>query len=108
MTWHLPSKRTPLHDLVLSQVRGLGFHSISAAAARSLILDEAQTKWATTVLVTGEFLDSSLRIFSSIEANNTSASRSAVWLVLNLGLLDLSDGGEELDKILVACGPGKL
>jgi hypothetical protein len=89
--WHLPSKREPLHDLILGQAGGLGFHSISTTA-RSLILDEAQTKRATTVLVTRELLDSGLRIFGS-----------AVWLILDFGLLNLSDGSEEFDQILVAC-----
>jgi hypothetical protein len=100
--WHLPSKREPLHDLILGQAGGLGFHSISTTA-RSLILDEAQTKRATTVLVTRELLDSGLRIFGSVEADNASASGSAVWLILDFGLLNLSDGSEEFDQILVAC-----
>jgi len=90
-------EENPLHDLVLSQVRGLGFHSISATAAWSLILDEAQTKRATTVLITRKLLDGGLCIFGRIEANNAGASRSAVWLILDFGLLNLSDSGEELD-----------
>jgi hypothetical protein len=73
-----------------------------------LIFDEAQTKWSTTILVTRELLDRSLRIFSSVEANNASASRSTVRLVLYFGLLNFSNGGEELNKILIARGPRKL
>ncbi len=99
--------REALHDLILRQACGLGLHSISATAW-SLIFDEAQTKRATTVLVTRELFDSSLRVLSSVEANNASASGSAIGLVLDFGLLDLSDGGEELDQVLVACGPRKL
>ena len=101
------SARNALHDLILGQARSLGLHSISTTAG-CLILDEAQAKWAATILVTGEFFDGSLCVFCSVEANNTSAPGSAVRLVLNFGLLDLSDGGEELDQILVACGPRKL
>jgi hypothetical protein len=88
--------RNPLHDLILGQAGCLGFHSISAAAW-SLILDEAQTKRATTVLITRKLLDGGLCIFGRIEANNAGASRPAVWLILDFGLLNLSDSGEELD-----------
>ena len=99
-----------LHDLILGKAAGwLGLHG-HCIVVRSwgLILDEAEAEWSSTVLVTGELGDGSLSIPNSVEANDTGSARTSVWLVLNLGLLDLSDGGEELDEILVAGGPWKL
>lgn len=102
--------KAALHDLVLGEAAGwLGFHG-HGIVVRSwgLVLDEAETEWASTVLVTGELGDGSLGVLNSVEANDTGSAGTSVWLVLNLGLLDLSDGGEELDEILVAGGPWKL
>lgn len=98
--------RTTLHDLVLRQAGGVGVHNVSAS--RSLVLDKAQAKRAATVLVTGELGDGSVCVVNSVEANNTSAARASVWLVLNLGLLNLADCGEELNKILIAGRPRQL
>jgi hypothetical protein len=92
---------TPLHNLILRQTCGLGFHSVTGATW-SLIFDEAQTKRATTILVAGELLNSSLSVLSGVESNYTGAARSTIWLVLNLSLFDLPDGCEELDQILIA------
>ena len=99
-----------LHDLILSEAAdwlGLQRHSI-VVRSWGLVLNEAEAEWATTVLVTRELGDGSLGVLDTIEANDTGSAGTSVWLVLNLGLLDLSDGGEELDKILVAGGPWKL
>ena len=52
--------------------------------------------------------DSSAGIFYAAELDNTGSARAAVGLVLNLGTLDLANGGEELDQILVAGRPGQL
>jgi hypothetical protein len=88
--------------LILCQIGRLGFHGITTTTW-GLVLDKSQTKWSTTILITGEFLDSGFGVLSRVEANNTSSTGSSIWFVLDFGLLDLSDGGEELDKILVAC-----
>lgn len=98
--------RTALHDLVLRQAGSVGVHNVSASG--SLVLDKAQAKRAATVLVTGELGDGSVCVVNSVEANNTSAARASVWLVLNLGLLNLADCGEELNKILIAGRPRQL
>ena len=95
-----------LHDLILSQASCLGLHRITAA--RSLILDEGQAKRTTPVLVSRELLNGSIGVLGSIESNNTSSAGSAIWLVLDLGLLDLANGGEELNEIFVAGRPRKL
>jgi len=92
---------TPLHNLILRQTCGLSFHSVTATT-RSLIFDEAQTQWATAILVARELLDGSLSVLSGVESNHTSSTRSTIWLILNLSLFDLSDGDEKLDEILIA------
>jgi hypothetical protein len=91
----------------LGQTCSLGLHCITTAA-RSLILNEAQAKGTAAILVTRELLDGGLCILDGIETNNTGSTRSTIRLVLNFGLLDLSDGREEFNKILIACGPWKL
>jgi hypothetical protein len=59
-------------------------------------------------LVSREFLNGSIGVFGSIEPDNTSAARSSIWLILDLGLFDLSNGGEEFDEIFIAGRPWKL
>lgn len=95
-----------LHDLVLSQAGSLRLHGVSTA--RSLVFNKAQAERASAVLVAGEFLDSSVGIFSSVESNNTSSARSTIGLILDFGLFNLSNGGEKLNKILIAGRPWKL
>lgn len=115
---HQP-KSDHLHDLSLGKVTcWLGIHLLAAShgAAHSvvvgdswgLVLYEAQAKRATTVLVAGELRDGGLGVLDGVELDNSSATGTSVWFVLNLGLLNLADGGEELNEILVACGPWKL
>ena len=100
------AKRKLLHDLILGQACGFGLHGIHAT--RSLVLDEGQSKRATAILVPRELLDRSIGALSSVKSNDPGSSRAAVWLILNFGLLNLSDCGEELDKIFVASRPWKL
>lgn len=96
-------ERVLLHDLILRQTGSLSLHGIAAAAAAgSLVFDEAQTERTTTVLVTGELLNGSVGILGRIESDHTSSTGTTVWLVLNLGLLNLANCGEQLDKIFVA------
>lgn len=52
--------------------------------------------------------DRGLRSLGAIEFDNTSATRTAVGLVLDLGTLDLADSGEEVNQILIAGRPRKL
>lgn len=98
--------RTSLHDLVLRQAGGVGVHNVSASGG--LVLDKAQAKRTATVLVSRELGDGSVCVVDSVEADNTSAARTSVWLVLNLGLLNLADCGKELDEILIAGRPRQL
>jgi hypothetical protein len=94
-----------LHNLILCQACGLGFHRI---VARSLVFDEGQSKWATTVLVSRKLFDCSIGTFSGVKSNNTGTSRSTIWLILDFSLLNLSDGSEEFNKIFVTGRPRKL
>jgi hypothetical protein len=52
--------------------------------------------------------DSSVSIALDGELNDTASTRTAIGLVLNFSALDLSDGGEEFDKILVAGTPRQV
>lgn len=58
--------------------------------------------------MTGYHTDRSLGVLSAVELNNTSAPRAAIRLVLNLRTLNLPDGVEQLNKVIVAGGPRKL
>jgi hypothetical protein len=59
-------------------------------------------------LITGEFFDGSFSIFGSIKSNNSSSAGSAVWFILDLCLLYLSNGREKLNKIFVTGRPREL
>ena len=78
----------------------VGIHGV--AASRVKILDIAETERAATVLVPLEFGDGGLCSVARVEPNDSAASRSSAGLILDLGLLDLADGGEELYQIFVA------
>lgn len=97
-----------LHDLILSEAtsRLSALHEVGTTLIG--IFDIGQTKGTATVLVAGELGNRGSGIVWRVEFDNTSATRASVGLVLNLGTFDLADGREELDEILVACGPGKL
>jgi hypothetical protein len=85
---------------------GIGIHAVTGA--RRDILDVAQAERATAVLITLEFGDGGLGRVGTVEANHTTAARPTAWLVLDLGLLNLTNGGEEFNKIVIARRPGKL
>jgi hypothetical protein len=102
-----------LHDLVLRQATmRIRVHGIPTGAGRSTagseILDIMQVKRSATVLVALELRNRCLGRRVAVEADNTSATGSAAGLVLNLGLLNFTDGRKQLDEILVTSGPGKL
>lgn len=67
-----------------------------------------ETERTSTVRVALELLDGGLRVGLTAEANDTRATRAAVWLVLDLSAVDGTDGLEELDKVLVAGTPWQL
>lgn len=85
---------------------GIRVHAV--ATARREVLDVAQAKRTATVLVALELGNGRLGGVGAVEADNTAAARATARLVLNLGLLDLTDCREQLDEIVVACRPGKL
>jgi hypothetical protein len=78
-------------------LRNLGIHGITTTIADVGVTDEAQTEWAASVLVASELGNGCFSILRGIELDNTSASRTAVWLVLNLSLLDRANGCEQVD-----------
>lgn len=96
----------PLHDLILSQASGVGVHDVGASGG--LVLDEAKAKRAAAVLVSRELGNGSIRVVDGVEADNTSAARTSIGLILNLSLLNLADRGEELNEILIAGRPRQL
>ena len=85
---------------------GVGIHAVSTA--RRDILDVAQAERTAAVLVTLELGNGGLGSVGAVEADDTAAARPAARLVLDLGLLDLANGGEEFNQVVVACRPGKL
>lgn len=94
------------HKLVLGQsavrVR------VHAVAARLDVLDKAETKGPPSVLVALELCDGGLGRVGIVEADHSATTRSTAGLVLDLGLLDLADGGEQLDEVFIAGGPREL
>lgn len=70
----------------------VSLHRISSSLVQ--ILDEAQVEGTAAVLVALEFGDSGLGGFGRVEADHAGAPRAATGLILNLGLLNLADGGE--------------
>lgn len=89
------------------------------------VSDVTQAERTTTVEITGEFgceelvftnrhrvkwalTDSRLGILSIVELDDTGSPGATTGLVLNLGALNLSDGVEELNEIIVASRPRKL
>lgn len=85
---------------------GIRVHAV--AAARGDVFDKAETERASAVLVSLELRNGRVGCFGRIETNNTSTTGPAAGLVLNLGLLNLANGSEQLDEIFVAGRPGKL
>lgn len=76
--------------------------------ARLDVLDEAEPERPATILIALELSNGCLSGVGVVETNDASATRTPTRLVLDLGLLDFSNGREQLDEILVAGGPGKL
>lgn len=90
----------PLHDIVLGQAAVIGVHGIPTA--RLKVANIAQAKLAAAVLVALELGNRSIGGLGGVEANDTSTTRAAARLVLDLSLLDLSNCTEKFDQIFVA------
>lgn len=85
---------------------GIRRHVVGTALVE--VLDKAEVQGTTTVLVSLELGDGRLSSLRTIEANHAGSSRPATGLVLNLSLLNLADGGEELDQVVIAGRPWEL
>lgn len=95
------------HDLILCEVSDFCFHSITGTT-RDLVFDKAQAERTASVLIAREFFNGGICILGRVKSNNTSTTGSAIRLILDLSLLDLANGGEQFNKILVASGPWEL
>lgn len=95
-----------LHNVVLRQATMIGLHGVTTA--RLDVPDVAETQLPPAVLVALELGDGGVGGFGSIESDDASASGAATWFVLDFRLLDISNGAEELDEVLVARRPWKL
>lgn len=84
----------------------VGIHAV-AAAGRG-VLDVAQAKRATAVLVALEFSNGGLGGVCVIESDNAASARTAARFVLNLSLLDLADRRKQFDQVIVARRPREL
>lgn len=76
-----------------------------APTTRCQIFDEAKTKRPASILIALEFRNRRLSRGNTVEAYNTGTPGSATVLVLDFGLLDLSDRREQLDQVLIASRP---
>lgn len=72
------------------------------------VLDVREPERTVAVGVALEFGDGGSSVLLIGELDYTGAARASIWLVLNLGALDLADGGEELNHVLVAGAPRQL
>jgi hypothetical protein len=97
--------RGDLHNLLAtSRVHRLATSAIWCATIANI----GELQRTAAVLVARELGDGRLGVVGAIELDDTSALGAAVGLVLDLGLLDGADRGEEIDEILIAGGPGEL
>lgn len=95
-----------LHHLILSETVVL--HAHVATAHLVGVLDVAQAERATTVLVSSELGDGGICVVSVFEFDDAGTLRATVAFVGDLSLLDSTDSCEEIDEILVGCGPWEL
>jgi hypothetical protein len=94
-----------LHDLLLQRTRGLDVHGGAGLVG---VLHVRQAEGTAAVHVLLELGDSRSGVVLRAEFDHAGAARATVGLVLDLGTLDLADGGEQLDQILVAGAPGEV
>jgi hypothetical protein len=95
-----------LHDLLLQRARGLNVHGGGAGLVG--VLNVGETEGTATVRVLLELGDGGSRVVLGSELDDTGTTRATVGLVLDFSTLDLADGGEELDQVLVAGAPGQV
>lgn len=86
----------------------VGVHRITSSVLLLDIPDVAKPELTSAVLVALEFGNGRISSLGRVETDDTSASGAAARFVLNLRLLHISDGAEELDKILIARRPWQL
>lgn len=86
---------------------GVGIHAVTGST-RGKVFDEAQAQRTSTVLVALELLDCGVRGIGIVKANDARAARATAGLILDLGLLYLTNSREELDEILIAGRPREL
>lgn len=102
-------RKEQLHDVVLRETAVFsGVHSIPTTATWRKVSDEAQTELSTPVLIALELGDGRVGSLSRVEANHTCAFGAAGGLVLDLRLLNVTNGAEQLHKIFVASRPGQV
>lgn len=98
---------TCLHDLVLGQATmGVGVHAVDSSWCH--VLNEAKAKRSPSILVALELRDRCLGSVRAVKAHNTCTPRASTRLVLDLSLLNLTDGREQLNKVFIASGPREL
>lgn len=88
----------------------IGLHSVPTANGTTGlgVSDVAEPQLAAAVLVALKLGDGRVGRFSGIETDDTSATRAATRLVLDLRLFDISNGTKEFNQVLVASRPRKL
>lgn len=111
------NKRGILHDLILGDAAG-GLGTVHGLRARTRadagtgahvhILDKGDAERTTAILVAGKLGDGRLCGLRIVELDHTGAAGAAIGLVLDLRAFDLADGGEQIDQIFIAGGPGQL
>lgn len=95
------------HYLILRETSvNICVHAVEAVGNQ--VFDEAQSERPATILVTLKLGDGCVCRVCGIEADDAGATRTTTAFVLDLGLLDLSNGGEQFDEVLVTGGPGQL
>lgn len=95
-----------LHNVILGQATVIGLHGITAAWLK--VSDIAEPKLTATILVTLELGNTSVCSLGGVEADDTSSTGATAWLVLDLGLFNLSYRTKEFNQILIAGGPWEL
>jgi hypothetical protein len=93
--FHRPASSCFSHELVLGQATmGVRVHGLGAGMD---ILDKAETKGPSTVLVALELRDGRLSSVGVVEPDDAGTARPSTGLILDLGLLHLTDCREQLD-----------